>query len=43
MKSMGIDGCSAGWFLVCLDENDGSFFGLLVRIDQLSDHLDWAP
>ena len=39
MKSMGIDGCSAGWFFVCLDENDGSSFGLFARIDQLSDYL----
>lgn len=36
---MGIDGCRAGWFFVCLDEQDGHSFGVLSAIGQLADHL----
>lgn len=36
---MEIDGCKAGWFFVCLEENGHGSCGLLGRIEEVSDYL----
>lgn len=36
IKYVGIDGCKAGWFYVCLDDNQSYDFGILKSITDLS-------